>query len=69
MTTITIEKGLPPPKDRFPFEEMEIGDSFLLPPDIKRMTVQVAALRHKKKTGKVFSVKKTSQGYRCWRVE
>lgn len=64
-----VESGISYPAERFPFSSMEIGDSFLLSPDTKRMTVQVAALRYRKKTGKAFAIRKTSQGYRCWRVE
>lgn len=63
-----IEKNILMPR-RYPFEDMEVGDSFLLPPDAKRITVQVAALRIRKKTGRVFAIRKTSEGYRCWRVE
>lgn len=65
---MNVEQGIPMPRV-YPFEKMEIGDSFLLPADAKRITVQIAALRFKRKTGKVFSIRKTSQGYRCWRVE
>lgn len=54
---------------RYPFNEMEIGDSFLISPDIKTISVQVAALRFKRKTGKQFAFRKMPDGVRCWRIK
>ena len=63
-----VDKGIPMP-GRYPFDEMEIGDSFLLPPNTKLISAQVAALRFRKKTGKYFSFRKMPDGIRVWRVK
>lgn len=64
-----IEKGIPHPRSRFPFQEMEVGDSFLIPQEVPRMTVCVAAHRFGKDKGLKFSVRMTPEGYRCWRIK
>jgi hypothetical protein len=64
-----IEKGIPLPC-RFPFEQMEVGDSFAVPPDVHRTTVSIAALRYGRKHGAKFSTRKTPDGtIRCWRTQ
>ena len=65
---IKIESGIPMPA-QFPFAEMRVNDSFLLPEGTKRLTVAVAAGRYAKKTGTKFTTRKTAEGYRCWRIE
>lgn len=65
---IVIEKGIPIP-NKFPFKDMEVGDSFLIPENIPRTTVQVAAARYGKPLGKLFTIRKTPDGARCWRVQ
>lgn len=52
-----------------PFDQMGIGDSFMIPQAVRHQSVAVAATRHSKKTGTKFSIKKTPEGYCCWRVE
>lgn len=72
MTDFKIDKDVPiissdTVKLRWPFGEMEVGDSFLIPEDIKPRVISAASyygLRHKKK----FSIRKTTDGYRCWRI-
>jgi hypothetical protein len=54
---------------RYPFPMMKVNDSFLLPADAKKTTVAVYASRYAKKTGVKFMFRKTSEGYRCWRIE
>jgi hypothetical protein len=66
--TIKIESGIPMPA-KFPFAKMKIGDSFLIPVGVNKSTVSVYANRHAKKTGTKFTVRKTPDGYRCWRIE
>jgi len=63
-----IEKKIPLPR-KYPFDEMEVGDSFELPTNWKRTTVAVAALRYGKVTGTKFSIRKTPEGFRCWRIK
>jgi hypothetical protein len=65
---VKIEKGRPLPRS-YPFGKMEVGDSFLIPKHIRPQTVQIAAVRYWHKTKKKFSVRKTEDGYCCWRVE
>ena len=65
---IKIESGIPMPA-KFPFAEMKVGDSFLVPEGMNKSTVAVYANRHAKKTGTKFTVRKTAEGYRCWRIE
>lgn len=74
--TTKVEKRIPMPatyrggrKWRFPFQEMEVGDSFLFP---KKMTilnvgnyVQYARDRLKRK----FTCRTTDEGVRCWRTK
>lgn len=66
--TIKIEPGIPMPA-KFPFAEMKVGDSFLVPAKASKNTVAVYATRHARKTGTKFTVRKTPEGYRCWRIE
>lgn len=73
MSEYKIEKGVPMPERgvrsiRYPFEQMEVGDSFtyLAAEDA---LVRSAAHRNTKATGKRFAVRKLSaSGGRCWRV-
>lgn len=65
---IVIEKGIPIP-NKFPFKDMEVGDSFLIPAGVARSTAQTAAIRYGKPLGKRFTIRKTPEGDRCWRVQ
>ncbi len=72
----TIEKGITLksiPRDfaePFPFMQMEIGDSFFVGTEKKiAQRCQSASFHIRKKTGKVFSTRKTGDGYRCWRTQ
>ena len=69
MSQIAIDKGVPMPK-RYPFAEMDVGDSFVVPPNIARTTVAIAALRYSRKHGVKFVVRLTpDRTLRCWRVQ
>jgi hypothetical protein len=66
-----IEHGIPIPRLRGKyqdtFDKMKPGDSVLFPLDRKRSAqnaAQVAGVN-----GKRFTVKRTAQGYRVWRVK
>jgi len=63
-----IEKSVPMPTERnkYPFREMDIGDSFLVEVDV----VKVISAAHAwgKVNNKKFSIKKVDAGHRCWRV-
>lgn len=69
----TIEKNIEmpqrTPKLKYPFDIMEVGDSFQFPKEIKR-TVESSARYFFKKTGKKFLVKSVGEDVmRVWRVE
>jgi hypothetical protein len=68
---VKIEHGIPIPRlrgrYRDTFDRMKVGDSVLFPLDRKR-TAQNAA-QSAAVNGRRFTVKKTLQGYRVWRVK
>ena len=80
---ITIDKAVPIPdknksgkrKSVYPFNEMELNDSFLVPnPDnlstiILRNRVNSAAVYHSKIDGMKFTVRDTVEGIRVWRTK
>lgn len=74
--TFKIEKNIEPPlgggdKNRkYPFYQMEVGDSFLLN-GANVETVRNAAHNFGKAQGRdwKFSFRKTPEGRRCWRVK
>ena len=52
-----------------PFEEMKVGDSFLIPPE-QVGAVRNAASRYGSQMRKTFAVRKTTAGdHRCWRIK
>lgn len=62
-----VEKNIPLPA-KFPFAQMQPGDSFLIE-GTKRHTVAVAAIRYGKKHNMKFSTRKQADGsFRCWRL-
>jgi hypothetical protein len=68
MSQISIDKKVPLPR-RFPFEHMQVGDSFAVPHDVKRPAINVAAMRYGRKHGMKFTVRLTpDRSLRCWRV-
>lgn len=83
--SITIEKGIKPPlgynvrKMNWPFGEMKVGDSFLVP-DTQDLSAAKAkgGGYHKVRTAASyyglrnppfkFSIRSTLEGLRCWRI-
>jgi len=64
-----IDKNIPLPQ-RWPFPDMQVGDSFIVPEGIKRVTVNVAAKRYGDKHKMRFTVRLTEdRKLRCWRTE
>lgn len=67
-----IEKGVPPPeqisKAKYPFPEMEVGDSFVAPQsDIDK--VRFAAGQMARRKGMKFATRRMDDGtYRIWRL-
>ena len=71
---IKIEKGIPIPAGqqgaprKYPFDEMEIGDSFLVAEE-KIRSVRALASLAKKKNGMKVATRKVDGGFRVWRIE
>jgi hypothetical protein len=70
--TLKIEKNIPAPSAaKYPFEDMNVGDSVLVPASVaKPSAVRVAAsnysLRHE---GFFFRTRQESRGTRVWRIK
>jgi len=68
-----VEKGIPLVGDgrgrqkNYPFENMNVGDSFAFPKEI-RVSVARAAHYHGKSKGKMFTTRAVDGAYRCWRI-
>ena len=63
-----IEKNIPIPTS-YPFKDMQVGDSFLVPDGVHRSTVSVAAKRFGDKHGMKFTVRLApGRSLRCWRT-
>jgi len=69
-----IEKGIKIPVtydqySKYPFRDMEVGDSFKLDKDTNLPAIRASATHYGKRNGgKKFSIRKFENGYRCWRV-
>lgn len=66
-----IEAGvaMPPARNaaKYPFKTMNVGDSFVFAPE-HRNTIGGAAHNYGKDHNQKFTIRKISEGYRCWRV-
>ena len=68
MSQPRIDKGIPMP-GKFPFEKMEVGDSFVIPHTARRASVYIAAKRFAAEHGVKFATRKLPDGtLRCWRI-
>lgn len=66
-----IDKGvsMPVPRGRcWPFAHMEIGDSFLAPPDIRRDNLSATVNRYAVRLRRKFATRQTAEGVRVWRT-
>lgn len=73
-----IEKGVPVPKNaagysrlgrrKYPFAQMEIGDSFAFSDNTKQNTAGAAVFRENKRSDFKFVTRKVDGVIRCWRV-
>lgn len=64
-----IEKNVPLPQ-RYPFAQMEVGDSFAVPEGISRTRVSIAAMRYGRDHKMKFTVRQMpDRSLRCWRLE
>lgn len=70
------QKNAKGPEPKYPFQAMEVGQSFLEPDLMRSGAIRAAAAYHsrpKVRDGepivpKRFSVRKTEQGFRVWRI-
>ena len=77
MVEIVIEKDVPisdlparAKRHKYPFAEMNVGDSFFVKLDAKGINVlRVLAQRYAKKNYCTFATKQTDGGLRIWRIE
>ncbi len=69
MTSYVIEKGIPAPSARgkYPFAQMEVGDSFFVP-DKTTATFGGVLSHARKRTGFGFVMRSENGGLRVWRV-
>jgi hypothetical protein len=71
ITEIVMESGVQMPKPRvvyaYPYEEMDVGDSFCVPLDA-RAKVLNANYRAGKRLGRVFTAKTEGDQVRVWRT-
>ena len=65
---IKIDKNIPLPKPRikYPWDEMEIGDSIFIPNKTTQTFRQAYAAS--KRYGKAFCQRNTTHGVRVWRI-
>lgn len=70
-----IEKGIPVAEiqlvdPRYPFEKMEVGDSFFVKHEGKsRNAVSAAVYYYEQKLGRDFAQRKVEGGFRIWRIK
>jgi len=79
-----IEKNIPIPTleptrpkkqkghSKYPFKDMEIGDSFFIAVPREKKKTRMSAilvLAKRKHPDKVFTVRQTLKGIRCWRIK
>ena len=83
MNEFKVEKGIPVPQIRgtlvYPFENMEVGDSFLITVEearnkntsLKRVQSNLLADANRRKDGSKFTTRTMvdGSGIRCWRVK
>lgn len=70
MVKTKVDSNIPLPK-KWPFENMNVGDSFAIPENVKRQAVSVAAMRYGRKHGMKFTVRQidsVNKSFRCWRI-
>jgi hypothetical protein len=70
ISNVEVESGVPLPVERrrYPYAEMQVGDSFV----VREVSLQVvcnANYRTGKKLGRKFVARKVEDGVRVWRTE
>lgn len=66
-----IDKGVPMPaqaqRNKYPWADMQVGDSFLCPPTINRASMCSTAASAGRRLGSHYIVRTTKEGLRVWR--
>jgi len=69
---LTIERNVPAPdwqrREKYPFPNMAVGDSFLLTKAALVKNARSAAWMYSRRHGGRFSCRKVEGGWRIWRV-
>lgn len=69
---LEIDRGIdiPPSRTRYPFSEMEPGDSILFPTEKKAISARVAAVRYAERHNPAwrFTLRRVEGGWRLWRA-
>ena len=73
MNEFKIEKNVPIPErfgrcKRYPFEKMEVGDSFLAPLD-QIESARQSSYYWARKHGRKYKTQRQENGFRIWRIE
>lgn len=70
MTDFKIEKGIPAPAKRgkYPFAEMEVGDSFLVPGAATSAEISSAVSYRKNRYQEQYICRSVDGGLRVWRI-
>jgi hypothetical protein len=73
MSTPKIDKDVPIPewgkvKLTYPFNEMDVGDSFVVPKE-KGSSMRNCAFHYSRRWGKEFVTRKVKNGLRVWRTK
>ena len=68
-----LEKGIPIPPvsglTKWPFGEMEVGDSFTVPPETRERCRSAAASYARQHSGWTYTLQKVdAETWRCWRI-
>jgi hypothetical protein len=70
MSKYVIEKGISPPEDKnkYPFHEMQVGDSFVAPREREESVRTAASKLSITLAPKRWTVRRNEDGIRVWRV-
>lgn len=66
--SVPIPTNAPGRKSKYPFMDMDVGDSFLVSGTCGK-NLRAAATFTSSKYGLKFTVRKVPGGHRCWRIE
>lgn len=74
MSILPVEKGIPMPemkshssRRKYPWYEMEVGDSFAFP-EGTTMAKALTTASSQSKNGREFKSRRVDGGIRCWRI-